>query len=157
MSWAWLILAAVLLIGEIFTAGFFLLWFGIAAAAAAVTSFLGGSVPLQWIVFVVLSLILWGGSRRFAKRMLKDIPTDAVGATRYVGMKGIVIEDVDNSSASGMVRVEREEWRAEAVGAETIPKGSRIVVTDVSGTRLLVRIATNGDEAPVTPSPPEGQ
>ncbi|MGD2061133.1 MAG: NfeD family protein [Acidimicrobiia bacterium] len=35
-----------------------------------------------------------------------------------------------------MVRILNEEWRATALGS--IPAGSRIVVTDVEGARLMV-------------------
>jgi membrane protein implicated in regulation of membrane protease activity len=139
ISWAWLILAAILIIGEIFTSGFFLLWFGIAAGASAATAFLGGGLALQWIVFIALSLILWAGSRRFANRLLRNVENDSVGANRFRGLKGIVIEEINNSEASGLVRVEREEWRAESIEDVIIPKGARVEVVDVSGTRLLVR------------------
>ncbi|MBU1699253.1 MAG: NfeD family protein [Candidatus Eisenbacteria bacterium] len=140
ISWAWLILAAILIIGEIFTAGFFLLWFGIAAAAAAVTAFLGGGLVFQWIVFILFSGVLWAGSKRFAKRILKNIENDSVGANRFKGLKGMVIEDIDNKRATGMVRIEREEWRAEGVDEDSIPKGTRVEVVDVSGTHLLVKV-----------------
>ncbi len=36
--WVWMVLAAVFLIAEIFTAGFFLLWFSIGSAVAGVKS-----------------------------------------------------------------------------------------------------------------------
>ena len=139
MFWVWLILAAVLVVGEIFTTGFFLLWFGIAAAAAAGATLLGAGVGLQWAVFLVLSLVLWGATRPFARRMLKDVETEAVGAERYRGLKGIVEEEIDNSAATGMVRVEREQWRAESSDGSVIPRQAWVEVVAVTGTRLVVR------------------
>jgi membrane-bound ClpP family serine protease len=41
--------------------------------------------------------------------------------------------------ASGQVRVEREEWRADSVDGQTIAKDEIVEVVAVSGTRLLVK------------------
>ena len=51
--WIWMILAALFVVGEIFTAGFFLLWFGIGAAVSGVIALLGlgiTGVDLQQLV-----------------------------------------------------------------------------------------------------------
>ena len=39
--WIWFGLAVIFIIGEIFTAGFFILWFGIGAAVAGLLAILG--------------------------------------------------------------------------------------------------------------------
>ena len=54
MWWIWFALAAVFLIGEIFTAGFFLLWFCIGAAAAAILALLNVGSTGQLVVFIIL-------------------------------------------------------------------------------------------------------
>src|SRR5690606_20773710 len=53
--WLWTGLAVVMGIGEIFTAGFFLLPFAIGAAAAAVLAWVGTAVLAQWLVFFAVS------------------------------------------------------------------------------------------------------
>ena len=55
----WLIIAAIFIGAEVLTPGFFLLWFGIGALAAALMATLGiGSVAAQLIVFLVVSTLL---------------------------------------------------------------------------------------------------
>jgi membrane protein implicated in regulation of membrane protease activity len=139
MFWIWLILAAVLIVAELFTAGFFLLWFGIAAAGAALAGLLGAGTAVQWVVFIALSAVLWAVTRPFARRMRRGGESEAVGADRYVGLKGLVLTEIDNASAAGLVRIEREEWRAESGTGDVIPKGTWIEVTAVTGARLIVR------------------
>jgi inner membrane protein len=39
----------------------------------------------------------------------------------------------------GLVRIEREEWRAESVDGAAIPVGAAIRVVRVDGTRLIVK------------------
>jgi len=55
----WTILGAVLIIAEIFTTGFVLLWFGIGALAAAFAGLLGvHSMTAQFLIFAVVSIAL---------------------------------------------------------------------------------------------------
>ena len=41
--------------------------------------------------------------------------------------------------ATGIVRIEREEWRAESESATLVPAGAEVVVLGVNGTRVVVR------------------
>ena len=111
--WVWFIVAAAFAISEIFTAGFFLFWFGIGAAVAGVLALVGLSAPWQWIAFIVVSSALAMLSRRFAERFSRPQP-DGVGANRLLGPQGIVLEPIDNLRNTGKVRLEKEEWRAES-------------------------------------------
>ena len=43
--WIWMAIAALFIVGEIFTQGFFLLWFGIGAAVAGFLAILGLTIP----------------------------------------------------------------------------------------------------------------
>jgi membrane protein implicated in regulation of membrane protease activity len=133
--WLWTVLALVMGIGEIFTAGFFLLPFAIGAGTAAVLAWIGAAVVAQWLVFFGVSIFSMAFLRRFIERQDEgDQPV--LGANRWVSTLGIVLEDIDPDSGSGMVRVESEEWRASA--PQPISKGTRIIVTEVTGTKLVV-------------------
>ncbi len=133
--WLWTIFAMVMAVGEMFTAGFFLLPFAIGAGAAAVLAWVGAGVLAQWLVFFGLSLFSLAYLRRFITRQDEgDQPK--VGANRWVGEVGTVLQDIDPISDAGMVRILREEWRATA--SQPIPAGTQIVVTDVKGARLTV-------------------
>lgn len=134
--WVWVLLAAILMIAEIFTAGFFLLPFGIGAAAAALLEFLGLAIGWQWAAFVAVSAAMLVLLRRYADRITRDTPVHA-GANRLIGKTGTVIEEL-NDDPGGMVRIDREEWRADSPGHEPVPLGTRVKVDRVDGTRLIV-------------------
>ena len=133
--WLWTIFAVAMGIGEIFTAGFFLLPFAIGGAAAAILAWLGANILAQWLVFFGVSLFSLAFLRRFIQRQ-DEAEQPRVGANRWIGSEGIVLQGIDPHTGSGMVRVLNEEWRATALGK--IPAGARIVVTDVDGARLRV-------------------
>ncbi|HUG09112.1 MAG TPA: NfeD family protein [Acidimicrobiia bacterium] len=133
--WLWTIFAIAVGIGEIFTAGFFLLPFAIGGAAAAILAWVGANIVAQWLVFFGVTTISLVYLRRFIGRQ-DEGEQPRVGANRWIGSEGIVLQGIDPHSGSGMVRILNEEWRATALGK--IPAGSKIVVTQVDGARLIV-------------------
>lgn len=167
MFWAWLIFAAVCFIGEMLTAGFFLIVFAVGAAGATIVAAAGGNQLWQWITFIVLSTITFAFSRRIAKRIHRGPEGFGVGAERYTGMRGRIIEQVDNAAATGMVRIDREKWRAESADGRVIPAKTWAVVVKVDGTRMIVEpaeemapadagpIAESVEEEPVGDEPAE--
>jgi len=134
----WLILAAVLMIGEVFTAGFFLFWFSIGAAAAGLTALLGANEIAQLIVFVVVSGVLFATGRKFANRVTKKQPP-GIGADRFTGGIGIVLEEINTSANTGRIRVGQDSWRAESENDEIVHVGAAVKVLRVDGTRVIVQ------------------
>jgi len=133
--WLWTVFALVMAIGEMFTAGFFLLPFAIGAAAAAILGWLNVTVVAQWLVFFGVSAFAFAYLRRYIGRQDQG-EQPRVGANRWAGAEGLVLVDIDPTTGTGMVRILNEEWRAIAPGR--IETGARIVVTEVRGTRLVV-------------------
>lgn len=142
--WIWFAFAALCIIGEIFTAGFFLLWFGIGAAVAGVLALLGLNALWQWGSFIIISAVLFLISRRFAERVTKEQPP-GIGADRTIGKKGVVLEEIDNAKNTGRVRLNKEEWKADSDTDEIIPVGQRVIVTRLDGTHLVVKTLKEGD------------
>ncbi len=136
--WIWMIIAAFFVLGEIFTAGFFLLWFGIGAVVAGLLAMFGLSFGWQLGAFVVVSGVLFVVSRRFAERFSKKQPA-GIGADRFVGLRGIVLEEIDNDKNTGRVRLKKEEWRADSETGEIIPAGKKVKVSKMDGTHIVVK------------------
>ena len=133
--WLWTILAVVMAIGEIFTAGFFLLPFAIGAAAAALLAWLNVVIIAQWLVFFGVSLVSLAYLRRFIGHQ-DEGEQPRVGANRWVGSEGLVLADIDPRTGAGMVKVLNEEWRA--TSPQPIAANTKIIVTAVEGARLIV-------------------
>lgn len=136
--WVWAALAAVLIVGEIFTAGFFLLPFAIGAVVAAILAWVGVEVVPQWLAFVAVSVASLLYLRRFVGSQEDQPP---VGANRWVAARGVVLEAIEPDSTSGLVRIDGEEWRATA--STPLAAGTKVVVREVRGTRLVVEPADN--------------
>jgi len=133
--WFWIGAAVFLSVAEIFTAGFFMLPFGIGAAAAAVMAFFEAGEVAQLIVFIVVSAVSLFLLKRFVR--IGDAVQHNVGANRFVGKQARVIETIDPTTGVGRVRMETEDWRATTDGG-TIDAGTEVSVLEVRGTRLVV-------------------
>jgi membrane protein implicated in regulation of membrane protease activity len=136
--WLWTALAIIMGLGEIFTASFFLLPFAVGAVAAATLAWLGVQLLAQWLVFFFVSGLALAYVRQFMSH--QDEGTAAIGANRYLNSHGVVMARVDAESATGMVRVETEEWRATTDGQPLEP-GAHVVVVGIRGARLIVALA----------------
>lgn len=64
------------------------------------------------------------------------------GKEELIGEEGQVIEPVSPAPGSGLVRVHGELWRAVTAAAESIPKGARVRVKQVTG--LTVQVEPTG-------------
>ena len=143
LPWAWLILAIIFTVAEIFTAGFFLICFGIGAAAAAIIAFFGFGSLVQFGAFLAGSSVALALLRPFALRVSGSQP-NTVGIDRVVGHKAIVLETIDPAKGRGVVRVGSERWSADAVEGVVIEAGAAVEVVDVAGAHLKVRTLAAG-------------
>ncbi|HDN83701.1 MAG TPA: NfeD family protein [Candidatus Altiarchaeales archaeon] len=139
----WVIIAVIFFIGEILTPTFFLLWFGIGSFLAAIVAFFGLGDIAQILVFLITSFILVILSRPLGEMLTKKQAAKTVVDT-YIGEKGKVIETIDPDKNTGLVRVKKDIWRADA--NEIIPEGSDVVVIGVEGTHLIVKKVEGGEE-----------
>lgn len=138
--WIWLATAVLFAVGEIAVAGtFFLAPFAVGAAVAAAVAFAGAGIGLEWLLFVVVSAGAAAVLIPFGRRLDQRTGHTAIGANRWVGRQAVVLTEIPaGHGAAGLVRLEREEWRAESLLGARIPVGSTVLVSRVDGTRLVV-------------------
>lgn len=135
LQWMFLIAALVLFVGEIITAGFFLLPFAFGAAISAVLAFIGVAPPVNLVAFLVISVIALVALQRYTDT---DDDQPPVGANRYADKRGTVLVPVSRMKGTGRVRVESESWRASTDQSGEIPEGAEVQIVEVRGTRMIV-------------------
>ena len=108
------------------------------AVAAAIGASLGVPPIWQLALFVAFSALALVLLRPIAQRINRTTP-NRVGGDRAIGRDALVTEAIDPATGRGMVRVERESWRAELDDHTPAAEGERVQVVRVEGTRLIVR------------------
>lgn len=131
----WLIVGLALLILELFTTTFFLMWIGAAALVTALAAIWVQAAWAQWLIFALVSSALLLATRRLARSIHARVTVPS-NVDQIVGQVGVVLEAVDPDQNTGRIRIGSDEWRARS---ETrIPQGVRARVESVQGTTLRV-------------------
>ena len=136
--WHWWILAAVLVIFEVFAPGAFFLWLGIAAAVVGALVYLSPTLAweyqlLAFSVLSVVSIVLW---RRFFRTKASDTDQPALNrrGEQYIGRSFTLREPIIDGI--GKIRVDDSTWK---IRGESCAVGTQVEVIGVDGTILEVR------------------
>jgi membrane protein implicated in regulation of membrane protease activity len=133
----WMIAAAALAAGEIFTLGFVLGPIAIAAALAAVVAAVGAGPEIQFAVFGVASVASLLFLRPVARRHLRTPAALKSGTAALVGERAVVVQRVD--ADSGQVKIKGEVWTARPFDeSDVFEPGARVDVMKIEGATALV-------------------
>ena len=136
----WLIAAIVLVILELFTAGFGVICFAIGALFSALAAFFDASLVWQLIIFAVASILSFVFLRpvvlRVLERKSKDVKTNA---DALIGKIGIVSETIDTEKNVGRVAVDGDDWKAVSADDSIINKGEKVEITSRDSVILTVK------------------
>ena len=139
----WTVLGVLLVIAEIFTSGFVLLWFGVGALAAALCALLGFGYPLQFLVFFAVSIALTAASRTIFVKYFSQTDDGGslkTGADALPGKVGTVVTSSRGALKEGAVKVYGSVWTAyPAEGEPPLEAGDRVVVESLRGASIYVR------------------
>ena len=141
--WIWIILAAVLFIGEMLSLSFFLLPFAIGAVVSAILNALGLDLVWQAVAFIVVSAVALAALRPFARRITKKASHTKAGAERLIGMQGAVVEG-QSAAREFRVIVGGEPWNARTPEGFKPEPGTPIEVLSIDSNSLVVRPLLQG-------------
>jgi inner membrane protein len=135
--WAWWILGIFLVILEIFSPTFFMLWLGISAGVVGFVVLLipGVTWEYQWGFFAIFSVVSLVLARYFLKKnpgVEDNFKLNQRGA-QYVGRSFTLTEAIVNGR--GKIHVDDTQW---TVSGPDMELGRNVTVTDTDGTLLVV-------------------
>jgi membrane protein implicated in regulation of membrane protease activity len=132
-----LIVGLALLIAELFTLTFFLLWLAVGCLVGALAAWLApDSLWLQSIAAIAAAGALTAFAQPLVRRWRASPSRYKDTVDTLVGQIGIAEEDIPAGS-SGLVRIGSEVWSA--YSREPLSKGDRVAVVHRGTTRLEVR------------------
>ncbi len=139
MSLVWVGVAIFAMIVEVLTPGMLVsIWFVPAALVSMVLAFLSVPMPIQGVVFIVLSLLCIFVVRPLVSRYAKKPIATNVDA--IIGEKGLVIEKIENIAGSGQIKVRGQSWSARSVDDDcTFEPGDIVMIVAVEGVKLICK------------------
>lgn len=133
----WLMIFVVLLVIEIVTLGLTTVWFALGAIAAFLAAYVGVSVLVQIIVFLIVSVALLIVTRPIVMKHFNQ-KRERTNAESLIGQKAIVIETIDSIHGAGRVEVNGMEWAAKTDESELIEKDTIVSIKGIQGVKLIV-------------------
>ena len=135
----WLIVAGLFFVGEIFTLGFLIFWFGIGALFAMLVSFFTTNIIIQTTVFIITSTIFILATKPLVKKFV-DVKKTNTNVFSIIGKKALVTKDIDPIHSSGQIKLNGEVWSAETENDEIIKEGSEVEVLKINGVKAIVKL-----------------
>ncbi|WP_040952105.1 NfeD family protein [Gorillibacterium massiliense] len=132
----WLIIGVTLLIVEMFTLTFYLLWLGIGALVALVLAFiLPDAYALQIVAGCIVAIVLTIWTKPLTRRLrhsrgFRDVIDE------LVGKEGVVVESI-GAEGTGIVKVGNESWSARS--ESPVDRGEKVIVLSRTSTTLEVQ------------------
>jgi membrane protein implicated in regulation of membrane protease activity len=133
----WVLIAAVLAVGEVLSLALVLAMAAVGALAAAAVAAAGGGLALELVAFVLVSAALLMLVRPLAQRSLRGSLRLRTGTAALVGKTALVLERVD--AGGGRIKVAGEVWSARAWDEQqAFEPGTRVEVMEIEGATALV-------------------
>ncbi len=134
----WFIAAVVFGVVEAMTVALVSIWMAFGAIGAAITAALGGSLLIQILVFLFISMILLiltvPLSKRFHEKKLVKTNAD-----RLIGTEAVVLETIDSIDNKGKIKVMGQIWSAVDENHRTLEIGEKVVVQSIEGVHAIVK------------------
>ncbi len=133
----WILIAVVFAVIEGFTMGLTTIWFTVGGVGACIVALLGGPLPLQVIVFLIVSIILLYFTRPLAEKRLK-IGHEKNNIDQIIGRTCLVTETI-KPYHPGQAKLDGLIWTAVSNGEkETLERGDLAEIIGIKGVKLIV-------------------
>lgn len=131
----WAIVLIVMIIAEFMTQQLVSIWFVVGSAVALMASLTSVSFSVQFIIFLVVSIIALVLTRPFVKKIISKEKTKT-NADMVIGNIATVIETISLEDGTGRVKINGLDWKA---SSDThIEVGEKVKVIRIEGVTLIV-------------------
>lgn len=147
---SWLLLAAILIVIELISLGLTTIWFAGGAFVAAIAAIAGASLPIQIVLFLVVSIVLLLVTRPLAVKHL-DNNTEKTNSEGLIGQTALVLQEINNLKETGQAKINGMEWTARAKNnEEVISVGEAVTVVEIQGVKLIVERCADAEKVNTT-------
>ncbi len=138
--WVYVSLGIILIIMEIFTPGFIVMWFGISFIIVAIPVYFHASTQIVLLTFTVTVLFLTIFVRNITINLFSKSSAEIkTNISSIIGAVGVVVEEINTIASTGRVRIRKEVWTAVSENTEVIEENAMIRVLRIEGVKLIVK------------------
>jgi membrane protein implicated in regulation of membrane protease activity len=134
----WFLIVVVAAVVETLTMDLTSVWFAISALVALILAIFRVSIPVQLLVFIVITIGLLLSVRPIAKRYFQT-NIISTNADRLVGKKAICTKDIE-TGGRGEVKINGAIWTAITQDGSAVNKDATVEVLAIEGVKLIVKL-----------------
>ena len=148
MFWAMIVLWSVIfittLIIELETSDLTCIWFCLASLVSLVCAIFKMQAIFQVLVFAAVATLLILATKPITKKMMK---TEIIhtNTDKLIGMVGTITKEIIDDSI-GEVKVNNELWRAICIEGYNIKIDEKVIITALSGNKVIVTKANKNND-----------
>lgn len=134
----WLIVLGMMILMEIATLGLTTVWFAGGACVTLILSLFITNPYVEWAVFLIVSVLCLVALRPlFIDKF--NAKREKTNLDHLIGQTARVTVTIDNFHSRGSVNLKGQDWSARnAVSDDLIEEGSKVIVREISGVKLMV-------------------
>lgn len=133
----WILIAVIFAVIEGITMGLTTIWFTVGGACACIIAVLGGPLPLQIAVFLIISIILLYFTRPLAEKRLK-VGHEKNNIEQMIGQTCLVTDTIEPYHP-GQVKLDGLYWTAAVDdNKEWLEEGEIVKIVRIEGVKLIV-------------------
>lgn len=134
----WFLVAIVFIVVEAVTLNLITIWFaGGALASLVVALIVPEMVWLQFLVFIVVSLLMFFTIRNYAVKKLRASQVKT-NVNSLIGRRAVVTQKIDEFNY-GEIKIDGTYWTAKSVDGQIIEKDAVVEIVEISGVKLIVK------------------
>lgn len=132
----WIIISASALFLDIITSAFLFVWFAFGGVAAIVAYSLGYPVPIQVIVFAIVSVILLSIGYPIIRKIIKKTTVKTPTMEQnYIGTKFIAEKDIKDKTE---MKIGGIYWTVINIG-DLIKEGDSVRIEGIEGNKFIIK------------------
>lgn len=136
----WFVIFIGLIVIEALTADLLTVWFIPGALVSIILASFEVPVPVQILAFFGVSAVMFVLFKTVLKDRFVSKKKEKTNIDMIIGQTGVVLEDIDNLSARGSVKVNFNIWTARSCNDDDIIRaGDKVEITAVEGVKLICR------------------
>jgi membrane protein implicated in regulation of membrane protease activity len=137
---AWFVIGLVLLIVEIFSAGFVVSLIGLACFMAGIVSIFTDNLIIQFVVFAITMILLMIYVRPIIKKLFSSKSNKKSNIDLLIGKVCVVDTEINNLKGTGYIKINADYWKAVSSDGSNIPKGTIVVIEKMEGITVTVSL-----------------
>ncbi|MDI3481702.1 MAG: hypothetical protein PWQ97_1357 [Tepidanaerobacteraceae bacterium] len=137
--WLWLLIAIVSVSVDVATSNILFILFSIGSLFAVAADFAGFSLPVQIIIFLLVSIVSFLVFYPYIRKNLRrTLPGFIPQERTYIGRKIVLDRDLKDED---QLMIEGIYWTVKNAGTEPLRKGDVIEIAGIEGTKFLLKKA----------------